>query len=79
MRVLLLSRLLRKVVIIALKIAVMIMYHSLKFSFELGCVAQYLEVHNVAAKSAGVCTIKCPAGFSSSHPSPCQTIWIYLS
>lgn len=56
-RFLLLSRLLTKVATIVLKIAVMIMYHSLKFSSQLGWVAQYLEVCKAAAKNAGTCSL----------------------
>lgn len=63
---LLLSRLLRKVATIELKIAVMIMYHSLKFSFQLGWVAQYLEVCKAAARNAGSCSL---LGFPAATPA----------
>jgi len=80
MRFLLLSRLLRKVVTIVLKIVVMSMYHSRKFSLELGWVAQHLEVPNAAAENAGTSSHEVPCQYlSSSHPSPRQIIWTNLS
>lgn len=65
MRFLLLSRLLRKVVTIGLKIAVMIVYRSPKFSCEVGWWHSTLK--KVRKAAAGPGSVKCPAGF----PIPC--------
>lgn len=47
------------------------MYHSLKFSSQLGWVAQYLEVCKAAAKNAGSCSL---LGFPAATP-PLSDRW----